>query len=165
MALAESGTLCGHGLDDMRRAPERLVTVTTTRSRDLLWAMEEALRCRAAGTVIGELRGETIDPIALRRLSLAAAASGAFALLLRSAPREQASTAATRWIAGAAPSRSHHGPGPPRVSAHLVRNRSGPLGNWILEWSETDERFVLATTHSQPVARPAVDRPARAAVA
>ena len=44
--------------------------------------MEEALRCRAIGAVIGELRHGEIDMVTLRRLSLAAAESGALALLL-----------------------------------------------------------------------------------
>ena len=65
--------------------------------------MEEALRCRAVGAVIGEWRHGAIDTVALRRLSLAAAESGALALLLRAAPPTDASTAATRWIVGAAP--------------------------------------------------------------
>ena len=65
--------------------------------------MEEALRCRAIGAVIGELRHGEIDSVAVRRLSLAAAESGALALLLRASPADDASTAATRWIVGAAP--------------------------------------------------------------
>ena len=66
--------------------------------------MEEALRCRAVSAVIGEMRAGGIDAVAVRRLSLAAAESGALALLLRAAPPSDASTAATRWIVGAAPS-------------------------------------------------------------
>ncbi len=104
MALAESGAPYGPGLDAFGLAPERLLTVSAARPRDLLWAMEEALRCRAFGAVIGELRHGEIDMVALRRLSLAAAESGALALLLRAAPMGDASTAATRWIVGAAPS-------------------------------------------------------------
>jgi protein ImuA len=163
MALLESGAPCGPGLDSFALAPERLITVAVAKSRDLLWAMEEALRCRGAGVVIGELRGENIEPVALRRLSLAASGSGALAVLLRGAPQGDASTATTRWIVAAAPSLPS--PGTPRLRAQLIRNRRGPLGSWMLEWSDTDERFILASTHPQPVAQPAVDRPARAAVA
>jgi protein ImuA len=162
MALAENGAPCGTGLDEFGIAPERLLIVATARPRDLLWAMEEALRCRAVGTVIGELRHEALDAVALRRLSLAAQEHGALALLMRAAPPDDVSTAATRWIVGASHSRETHGPGPPRIDAQLVRNRRGPLGSWELEWSMSDERFVLASTHPQPVAEPAVDRPARA---
>ena len=151
MALAESGAPYGPGLDAFGLAPERLLTVAAARPHDLLWAMEEALRCRAIGAVIGELRHGEIDMVT-RRLSLAAAESGALALLLRAAPPTDASTAATRWIVGAASNAC--------FAVELVRNRRGPLGSWILEWSDSDERFLLATP-AQPVAAPALDRPHR----
>jgi protein ImuA len=48
----------------------------------------------------------------------------------------------------------------PCFAAQLTRNRRGPLGSWMLQWSEDDERFVLATP-AQPVAAPAADRPHR----
>jgi len=158
MALVESGTPHGAGFNAFGLTPERLVLVNAAHRRDLLWAMEEALHCRAVGAVIGEMRAGGIDGVAIRRLSLAAAESGALALLLRAMPPNDASTAATRWIVGAASSTIAHGPGAPRFAAHLVRNRRGPTGSWILEWSDSDERFILAT-HAQPVAAPVFDRP------
>jgi protein ImuA len=161
MALAESGVPYGPGLDLFTLKPERLLTAAVAHRRDLLWAMEEALRCRALGAVIGELRHGALDAIAVRRLSLAAATSGALALLLRAQPADDASTAATRWIVGAAPAAPDAGQenefAAPRFAAHLIRNRRGPLGSWILEWRDTDERFILAT-HAQPVAAPARHR-------
>jgi protein ImuA len=152
MALAESGAPYGPGLDAFGLKPERLLTVAVARRRDLLWAMEEALHCRAVHAVIGEWRHGEIDMVALRRLSLVAAGSGALTLLLRAAPADEASTAATRWVVGAAPNAC--------FAAQLVRNRRGPTGSWILEWSDSDECFALAT-HAQPVAAPALDRPHR----
>jgi protein ImuA len=152
MALAESGAPYGPGLDAFGLAPERLLTVAVAWPHDLLWTMEEALHCRAVRVVIGEVRDSAISTVALRRLSLAAAESGALALLLRAAPADEASTAATRWIVGAAPNAC--------FAVELVRNRRGPLGAWILEWSDSDERFLLATP-AQPVAAPALDRPHR----
>jgi protein ImuA len=200
MALTESGAPYGPGLDAFGLAPERLLTVAAARTRDLLWAMEEALHCRATAAVIGELRHGELDAVAVRRLSLAAAKSGALALLLRASPPRDASTAATRWIVSAAPSLSSPSPGwggspsseaarrggvtygrsspPPGAltradlpppgggerescfAVQLTRNRRGPLGVWTLQWSDDDERFVLATP-AQPVAAPAADRPHR----
>ncbi len=156
MALAESGAPYGPGLLDFALAPERLLTVAAAHRRDLLWAMEEALRCRAVGAVIGELRHGVLDMVAMRRLSLAAAENGALALLLRASPGDDPSTAATRWIVGAAPTATST----PRFSVQLTRNRRGPLGAWILDWSDDDDRFHLAT-HAQPVAAPARNRPHR----
>jgi protein ImuA len=200
MALVESGAPYGPGLEALGLRPDNLLTVAAARTRDLLWAMEEALRCRAVHAVIGELRAGELDGVAVRRLSLAAGESGALALLLRAAPPHDASTAATRWIVGAAPSlpvipgraRSERtrnpetdseiasgfrarGPTPASrndeekidgekescFAVRLTRNRRGPLGAWTLQWSDDDERFVLAT-HAQPVAAPAADRPHRA---
>jgi protein ImuA len=152
MALAESGAAYGPGLDAFGLAPERLLTVAAAHQRDLLWAMEEALRCRAVRAVIGELRHEAIDMVAVRRLSLAAGHSGALALLLRASPPHDASTAATRWIVGAAPHDA--------FAVVLTRNRRGALGAWTLQWSDDDECFVPAT-HAQPLAAPAADRPDR----
>jgi protein ImuA len=162
MALAETGAPYGAGLDAFGLAPEQLVTVSAAHRRDLLWAMEEALRCRAVDAVIGEMRAGRIDGITVRRLSLAAAESGALALLLRAAPPHEASTAATRWIVGAARADlpSPGGERNARFDVQLIRNRRGPVGSWILEWSDCDERFILAT-HTQPVAAPALDRPHR----
>jgi protein ImuA len=172
MALLESGAPYGPGLDLFGLAPERLLTVAGSKAGDVLWAMEEALRCRAVDAVIGEVRSPShmIDLVATRRLSLAAAAHGATALLLRTAPGTEASTAATRWIVEAASpphsafGRSASGIGPPRFALALTRNRRGPLGTWMLEWSVSDVSFVLAT-HPQPVAGTAVDRPDRARAA
>jgi protein ImuA len=173
LSLAENGAPYGPGLDGAGIAPERLITVTAARGRDVLWAMEEALRCRAVGVVIGEMRSRGIDQVMTRRLALAAAAGDTLGLLLRTAPHDEPSAAATRWIIGATPSPSLrsgggdercHGLGPPRLTARLVRNRRGHLGAWIVEWNSVEQRFELAT-HSEPVAGAAFDRPHRAAVA
>ena len=154
MAALESGALHGAGLDGFGVRPERLVTVSVAQRRDLLWTMEEALRCRAVSCVIGEMRHGALDAVAVRRLSLAAAETAALALILRAGPGDDASTAATRWIVSAAAAESAE----PRMLAQLVRNRRGPRGQWILEWSDSDGRFTCAA-HAQPVALPPRHRP------
>ena len=169
LSLAENGAPYGPGLHEAGIVPEHLITVAAAHGRDVLWAMEEALRCHAVGVVIGELRARDIDQVATRRLSLAAAAGNTFGLILRTAPDDTPSAAATRWIIGAAPSvpargGERSGIGPPRLVAHLVRNRRGHLGAWIVEWNSVEQRFELAT-HYEPVAGAAFDRPHRAAVA
>jgi protein ImuA len=165
LSLAENGALYGPGLDGIGIAPERLITVAAARGRDVLWAMEEALRCCAVGMVIGEMRPRGIDQVATRRLALAAAAGNALGLILYSAPDETPSAAVTRWIISAARDAERcHSFGPPRFLARLVRNRRGPLGTWIVEWNSVEQRFELAT-HSEPVAAAAFDRPHRTAVA
>ncbi len=169
MGLIESGAPYGPGLDDLGLAPERLTTVTVTRSSELLWAAEEALGCHGIGAVVGESRSAHVDLTATRRLSLAASRCGGLALLVRSQASPEASAAATRWIVKAAPSDAGAGraagigPGPPRFALTLTRNRRGPPGSWVLEWNCVDQRFDLQPADRVPVAQTAFDRPREAA--
>ena len=160
MALAESGVPYGPGLDDLGLAPERLVTVAAAKSREVLWAAEEALGCRGIGVVIGEVRSPRLDLTATRRLSLAAARGGGLALLLRHVQGPEPSAAATRWIVAAAPSDAVRpaGPGPPRFVLALARSRRGHPGTWVVEWNGVEQRFDLAPAHRVPVAQAALDR-------
>ena len=163
IGLRENGAPYGPGLDDLGLRPERLVTVAAAKPRDVLGAMEEALRCRAVAVVIGEIRSARLDLAASRRLSLAAGHRDVCAFLLRTAPGTDASAAATRWTVAGARSRANAaGPGPARLSVLLTRNRHGPVGLWTLEWHRGERRFDLAPSVSQPVADAARDRPHRA---
>ena len=168
LSLAENGQLYGPGLDQAGIAPEHLITVSAPRARDVLWAMEEALRCRALGVVIGEIRARGIEHVTTRRLSLAAAAGNTLGFLLRTLPDDEPSACATRWTLAAAPSDlpspRFHDIGPPRWTVHLTRNRRGHSGIWIVEWNSVEQRFELAK-NSQPVAATALDRPYRTTAA
>jgi len=165
MTLAENGAPYGAGLDAFGLSPQYLIAVSVAHRPELIWAMEEALRCRAVGAVIGEVRQGVLDAVAVRRLSLAANDGGALAFLLRTQPSRDASTAMTRWtVETAASDRKLVGQylefGAPRFAVHLARNRRGPTASWILEWRNPDERFILAA-HAEPVAAPLLNRPHR----
>jgi protein ImuA len=172
MALAESGAPYGPGLEDLGLAPERLIAVQAAKSRDVLWAMEEAARNiggrGGAGAVIGEIRGR-IDPTATRRLSLAAGRNRTLVLLLRSMAWNEPSAAVTRLLVGASRSVPQGasamavGPGPPRCCVRLLRNRRGLLGTWTLEFDRVEQRFASADRES--LAQTARDRSRQAASA
>ena len=172
LCLFENGAPYGPGLVDLGIAPEQLITVAAPRTRDMLWAMEEALRCRATAVVIGEIGTQKLDQVAARRLSLAADAGGTLGLLLRATPDDATPCAcATRWIIGSAPSAvlsgnggKFRGIGPPRLCVYLVRNRRGHPGAWLVEWNSVEQRFELATD-SVSVAAAAFDRSPHAVVA
>ena len=131
--------------------PERLIVVRARRDADILWAMEESLRCRTLGAVLGEI-GD-IDMVASRRLQLAAEASGVTGLLLRSANRRLGATASvTRWGLSAAPSRpidGEPGLGLPCWRTKLLRCRGGRPGEWLLEWNGGG--FTLADASMEEV--------------
>ena len=103
-AVTEGGGPYGPGLDLFGVASAQLVVLRVPKPVDVLWAMEEALRCRALSCVIAELTGEgaVADLTATRRLSLAAregasARTSGFGLLVRHNATAVPSAAATRW--------------------------------------------------------------------
>lgn len=101
-AAAESGALYGPGLAAFGLDPARLILVHAPQGQQALWAMEEALKCRALAAVVGELwDARACDLTASRRLALAARASGVPGLLLQ-ARAPPASAGATRFAVAAA---------------------------------------------------------------
>lgn len=156
-AAAEAGELYGPGLALMGLSLRRLIVLRVPRPRDALWAMEEALQCRAAGAVVTELvtelMGDDGDLTATRRLALAAGTGGGIGLLLRHQPCRAANAATTRWEVASA--------GGERVS--LTKNRHGPSGQWRLSWDHHERAFVTAALPalSLPVAAAPRDRSSR----
>lgn len=119
------------GLAEFGLPSERLLLVRPARTAELLWSLEEALRCGAVAGLLGDIGG--LDFTAARRLSLASRASGVPALLLNRA--EPVAAVLTRWRVAAAPSQA-----PLRVG----------VGPW--RWGLTLERcrgMALATPHWQ----------------
>jgi len=137
MALVESGAIYGPGLDQFNRAPERLLTVATAHRRDLLWAMEEALKCEGLAAVVGEVR--EISFTQSRRLQLAVEQSKVTGFLLSNNPAGLKTTACVaRWRITPLPSETEEtmpGIGFTRWNVELLKVRNGSPGNWKMEWS------------------------------
>jgi protein ImuA len=168
-AAGEGGGAYGPGLDLFGMASARLLVLRVPKPVDVLWAMEEALRCRALSCVIAELTGDgaAADLTATRRLTLAAregasARNSGFGLLLRHKATAMPSAAMTRWqIAGALSQPDRYGGlGRARFDISLCKNRRGPSGRWIIEWDHHERAFQPAV--SVVVAPAAVDGPDRA---
>jgi protein ImuA len=157
----EAGALYGPGLDQFGLATEQLLIVRVARPVDALFAMEEALKCRALAIVVAEFNTDTGDLTATRRLLLAAREGGALGLLLRHKPTEAPSAAHTRWQVAAAPSEPDEfgGLGRTALTLSLTRNRRGPCGRWTVAWNHHEHAFAAL---SRGVAEAARDRPDRA---
>jgi protein ImuA len=155
----ETGGLYGPGLDQFGLATERLLIVRVPRPIDALFAMEEALKCRALATVVAEL-AEPPDLTATRRLSLAARNSDGLGLLLRHKADGAPSTAATRWRIAAAPSAPDEfgGLGLTTFTLSLTRNRRGPCGAWTLAWDHHEHAFSALSLGVAEAARDRQDR-------
>jgi protein ImuA len=163
-AAAEAGGPYGPGLDLFGLAAEHLIVLRVPRPPDVLWAMEEALRCRALACVVAELtgEGEMADLTVTRRLALAAREGAGLGLLMRHCATSLPSAAATRWEIAAALSRpdAFGGLGRMRFDLSLRKNRRGPLGRWLITWDHHERAFHAAVPVG--VAATAVDRPDRA---
>jgi protein ImuA len=147
-AATEAGALYGPGLDLIGLPSEHIVILRVSRAEEVLWAMEETLKCRAAVTVIAELRdgGRGTDLTTTRRLSLAARESGGLGFLLRHRSSAAPSPAATRWeIAAASGARDRFGGlGPATFALTLVKNRRGPCARWLVVWNHHERVFSPA---------------------
>jgi protein ImuA len=123
--------LAAFGLD-----PARTILLSASNPADLLWAMEEGLRCPALAGVVMEV--DRLDLVASRRLQLAAAAGGVTGFLLARGLRHHAavSAAALRWRIQGLPGE--------RWRIALERRRGGRPGAWILEKDDETNRFVVA---------------------
>lgn len=164
-AERESGALSMSGLNELGLDPRLLVTVRAADAEAALRAAADALACDALGVVVLDVWGEVrqLDLIASRRLTLAARASNVACLVLRTAAAPSASTAETRWVVRSAPSPSAiEAWGAPMLDAHLIRNRHGQTGRWIMEWKCDEGLFRESAAHSQPVAAAPADQPIEA---
>ncbi len=124
--------------------PHRMIFIDLKREKDVLWAMEEALKCKGLAAVIGELR--EISFTQTRRLQLAAEQSKVTGFVLRSDPKKISATACVaRWNITSLPSELENGmPGVgfPRWNVELLKVRNGNPGCWQVEWSAGHFRLV-----------------------
>ncbi len=127
-----------------------VIGVTVGRPADVLWTMEEGLRCCGLSAVIGEIWG---DPSALsftatKRLAMRSEATGVCCWLIRRAASPGLSAARERWRVAALPSTSHpedpQAPGAPRWQAELFKSRSRAPGIWVLTYDRAADRVDLS---------------------
>ncbi len=138
----EAGVPYGPGLGPLGLNTRRLLLVKARRAVDLLWSMEEALRCPDLAVVIGE--GVAPNLTAARRLQLAAETGGTTALLIPPPDSTPCAPALTCWRVTAAPAAA--ATLPPRCPAwnvELVRCRGGKSGQWRMEWQHETFHFNL----------------------
>ena len=117
-----------------------IILVDLSRAQDVLWAMEDGLRCRALAAVIGEVWGDppVLDFTATKRLAMRSEAAKVPCWLVRRAAAENLSAARDRWRVSSRPSAVHPhdgtAPGLPRWSLDLFRSRRRKPGQWIAEY-------------------------------
>jgi protein ImuA len=141
----QTGQPCLAGIGAQRP----IILVSLSRPVDVLWALEEGLRCRALGAVIGEIWGDpaVVDFTATKRLALRAEAAGVPCWLIRRAAHPQLSAARDRWRIGARPSAPHPhdplAPGAARWALDLFRSRQRQPAAWMATYDRAADRIDL----------------------
>lgn len=144
-----SRDLFAPGLFQAGLAPERVLYAEARDDAEVLAIMEEGLRHRGLGAVIGEAR--RVPMTATRRLQLAAEGGRAVALIVRRPQRDgedplaSPSAAVTRWRVCCAPSAPvpWDGLGPACWRLSCVRQRGGEPFELVVEAPDETGRLAL----------------------
>jgi protein ImuA len=132
--------------------PDKIIFIDLQKERDVLWAMEEALKCEGLAAVIGEI--SELDFTVSRRLQLAVEQSRVTGFILRRHSRNLRTTACiARWKINSLPSElvdDMPGIGFPRWQVELIKIRNGKPGSWQIEWTNGKFRYIPALITVMP---------------
>ena len=140
--------------------PDKIVFIHVKRQKEILWVMEEALKCDGLAAVVGEIA--EINFTETRRLQLAVEKSRVTGFIIRNKPRSINITACvSRWRISHIPSELKNnlpGVGFPRWDIELLKIRNGKPGSWKMEYSNgllhvvEKEEELIALTQKQKTA-------------
>ena len=116
--------------------PDKIIFIYLQKEKEILWAMEEALKCEGLAAVIADT--PEISFTASRRFQLAVEQSRVTGFIIRRNPRNLATACVTRWKITPLPTMLEDdlpGLGFPRWNVELLKVRNGTPGTWQLEWA------------------------------
>ena len=133
--------------------PDKIIFIHLKKEREMLWAMEEALKCKGLSAVIGEV--QDVSFTASRRLQLAIEQSQVTGFIVRRNPRSlNTSACLARWkitpLPGELPA-DMPGVGFPRWNVELLKVRNGKPGSWQIDFVDGRFRHVpkITVIHQQ----------------
>jgi protein ImuA len=128
--------------------PDRVFFINVSASKDLLWTVEEALKCNAIAAVVGEIND--LDFTASRRLQLAVEHSKVTGFIHRINPRQTDTVACvSRWQItplASVPEPGMPGVGAPCWKVNLLKIRNGYPGTWQVQWG--GQQFIPIAKHT-----------------
>jgi protein ImuA len=151
--IGASRTIFPPALKSFGITPDKIIFIELKKEKEMLWAMEEALKCEGLAAVIGEIKELSFTDS--RRLQLAVEQSQVTGFVLRNNPRSSNTTACiTRWnITSIASELANEMPGVgfPRWNVDLLKVRNGKPGSWQMEWVAGKFRHIPAISIVIPV--------------
>jgi len=151
-SLANKGGIIGwvtatpvfpHALKLFGLSPEHIIFIHPPRQKDILFVVEEVLKCDGLTAVIADIR--EISFTDSRRFQLSVEYSGVTGFLVRHKPKNFATCSVTRWrIQPGITSEPMDMPGItfPAWNVELLKVRNGKPGSWKMQWSENTFSFV-----------------------
>jgi protein ImuA len=131
--------LCSFGIK-----PEKIIFISLKNQKDILWAIEEALKCEGLSAVIAET--EDLSFTVSRRFQLAVEKTGVTGFILNRVLKKTDTTACiSRWQVSPLPSLlpgDMPGVGFPRWNVELSKVRNGIPGSWQIEYSRGRFQYI-----------------------
>lgn len=128
--------------------PDHLIFMNLEKDEEILWAMDEALKCSSLSAVVAEVKELTFNNS--RRLQLAVEKSKVTGFVIRRNSKRMNTTACvSRWKIISLPGEVEDdlpGIGFPGWRVELLRIRNGRPGTWDLIWSNGRFQHLLRTT-------------------
>jgi protein ImuA len=142
--IGSKKTLYAPALKSFGIAPEKIIFIELQREKEILWAMEEALKCNGLAVVMAEIKDLSFT--ASRKLQLAVEQSFVTGFVIRHNPITITNTACvSRWQikpVSSSPEEGLPGVGYPRWNVNLLKVRNGKGGSWMVEWNAGSFRHI-----------------------
>ena len=124
--------------------PNKIIFVEAEKEKDVLWILEETLKCEGLAAVVGEVR--ELSFTSSRRFQLAIEQSRVTGFILSNNCHLLNTTASiARWKISPLPSSlpgDMPGVGFPRWRVELLKVRNGKTGSWEVEWVNKSFRHI-----------------------
>ncbi len=134
--ISNTNTPFAPALQQFNIAPDKSICIYTKNEKEILWALEETLRCDKVAAVVSFVKN--LHFTQARRLQLAVEKSNVTGFVINSSHTQSyATTCVSRWQVKALPSQCNNGIpglGHPRWDVELQKIRNGKPGHWQVEW-------------------------------
>ena len=153
--IGPSQTMFPAALKFFNVEPDKIIFINTKNTKELLWLIEETLKCQGLAAVVGEVSEVTFT--ASRRLQLAVEQSRVTGFLVRNRSRNKVANACSaRWkiSSGSSIIDSLPGIGFPVWNIELLKVRNGKPGTWQMQWAynklhPVTHPFILSSTEQR----------------
>jgi protein ImuA len=116
-------------------SPEQVIFIHPSSEKDLLWTVDEALKCTGLSAVVAEIK--KLESMTSRRLQLAVEKSRVTGFMLNRG-KPQTNACVSRWMIKSMPSTTQDdlpGLGEPHWDVELQKIRNGRPGKWTISWT------------------------------